>query len=56
MGCTDDHALDNDNALVSSGRGVGAATGRRVGRAWRGAAGLDRGPLAGFAMPRSVAR
>ena len=27
MGCTDDHALGNDNALVSSGRGAGAATG-----------------------------
>jgi len=51
VGCTDDHALGNDNALVSSGRGAGAAmglrggqarlvrAGRRVGRAWRGGTG-----------------
>ena len=25
MGCMDDHALGNDNALMSSGRGAGAA-------------------------------
>ena len=39
MGCTDDHALGNDNALVSSGRGVGAAAGLRGGQAQRVCAG-----------------
>ena len=62
MGCTDDHALGNDNALVSSGRGAGAAEGtcggcvRVGGWAGRGAAGLGRGPLAGSAAPPIRAR
>ena len=55
VGCTDDHALGNDNARGgrAGGRGGGQA-GWRVragGRARRGAAGLGRGPLAGSAAP-----
>ena len=57
MGCTDDHALGNDNALVSSGHGAGVAAGTRAGGwAGRGAAGLGRGPLAGSAASLIRAR